>query len=449
MMMAFQSKPDTRSKKSKPVLDALEDHESPSVSKPQLPGRTQSRMATTPGLKKGGQAGSSTRERLQRETPRGVQQGKGLPGLGLNVPAPEQSPVTEVGPLVRLKLSHMPTAPKQFDKSQSKDTQIAQWLMNWIQKGLANERLSSRYMLPLKHELARYLGVSVGTVQNAIRQVEDDGWVESKQRVGTLLRDAKSAGNTHRVRKQTSKREQAMLAVKHFIATQAMEPGTMMPASRELATLLNATPNTIRLAMEALEGEGILESQGNRGKRSNWKVKCAPEADTEAVQIASITLIDQMERDLKRLISDDFEVNHRLPSHHELALQFNVSIKTIHDAMQRLVEQGIVHAKRGRYGTYVTRLPLHVARDMEAIERLFRPASEHQSLFYAYEQAFEALNSYIVQTHLKSGDKLPTVQELCTVFQQPAGAVRRAIQMLQEAKRLELKRGRYGGAFLI
>ena len=45
-------------------------------------------------------------------------------------------------------------------------------------------------ILPSKAEFAFYLlGVSIGTMQNAFRQIEDAGVVESKQCIGTLVRD--------------------------------------------------------------------------------------------------------------------------------------------------------------------------------------------------------------------------------------------------------------------
>ncbi len=53
--------------------------------------------------------------------------------------------------------------------------------------------LKENTLLPKKSDLAYYLGVSVGTVQNAIRFVEDAGYLESKQRIGTILRDANNS----------------------------------------------------------------------------------------------------------------------------------------------------------------------------------------------------------------------------------------------------------------
>jgi DNA-binding GntR family transcriptional regulator len=377
----------------------------------------------------------------------GIQQGRGFfePQHPMQKPA---LPAPQKQNLQRLKMSHMPSTIKAFNSNESKDAQIAQWLQVFIQKGLERGTLNVQHLLPLKQELAKYLRVSVGTVQNAIRQLEDAGWVESKQRIGTLLRNPSEAGETHRVRKQTSKRDQAVLAVQHYILSQNMQAGDMMPASRDMAQHLNSAPNTIRLAMEALTSEGILESHGNRGKRSNWMVKRLPEA-SEAVEVASITLIDQLERDLKTLIANEMEVNHRLPSHQELATSFSVSIKTVHDAMQRLVEQGIVHSKRGRYGSFVSRLPMMLQpTQLQEFEALFKPAAQHTA-FYNYEHAYAAVKRIIETQGLQPGDKLPNVQKMAQLAGMNESPIRKALQLLKDEGKVRFTRGRNGGAFLI
>ena len=71
---------------------------------------------------------------------------------------------------------------------ESKDSVIKKWLTDWIKTGVQKGRLQGNSLLPKKQDLAYYLGVSVGTIQNAIRFVEDAGFLESKQRIGTIIR---------------------------------------------------------------------------------------------------------------------------------------------------------------------------------------------------------------------------------------------------------------------
>ncbi len=348
----------------------------------------------------------------------------------------------------RLMLEDLPN-PLNLKAGVAKDAQIAEWLTTWIKAGFTSGDLHENHLLPLKKELSDYLCVSVGTVQNAIRFVEDEGWVESKQRIGTLLRNASQTQDEQRIRKQTSKRDQTVLAIQQYIVNEGIAVDSLLPSSREMAKIIQAAPNTTRLAMEFLAHEGLLEAMGNRGKKPNWTLKRLPDVENVGNDFASIqtdTLIDQIERDLKALISDRYEVNDKLPPHQELATLFKVSIKTVHDAMQRLAEQGMIHSKRGRYGTYVTRLPLHFI-SLNTMESLFVPAEQHIDL-YDYEKAYQALDERLTSS-FRSGDQLPNVQDLSLDIGVTVNSVRRGLKQLQEEGRVSFKRGRFGGAIVV
>ena len=97
----------------------------------------------------------------------------------------------------------------------TKDNIIAAWLQNWIKNDLSTGKISTGNLLPQKADIAKYLGVSIGTVQNAIRYIEDNGYVESKQRIGTMVKDLNSSDA--QVRKQTSKRDRVIASIKKLI----------------------------------------------------------------------------------------------------------------------------------------------------------------------------------------------------------------------------------------
>ena len=54
------------------------------------------------------------------------------------------------------------------------------------------------------------------------------------------------------------------------------------------------------------------------------------------------TLVKKVETDLKNYITNSLKTGDRMPPHFKLAKQFNVSIKTIHDALQTLIQDGIL-----------------------------------------------------------------------------------------------------------
>ncbi len=345
--------------------------------------------------------------------------------------------------LERIEVSMLPTEiPDFFTPGASKDSLIAEWLKSWIQTSLEAGLLTEQHLLPRKADIAVHLGVSVGTVQNAIRFVEDDGWVESKQRIGTLVRNVDSA---YRMRKQTSKRDQAVTAIKKLIIDANYQPGQFLPSAREIAKQIGSAPNTTRLALEFLSSTGILESLGTRGNKANWLLKQIPSLVSEQegpMLIESETLIDQLERDLKTTIAQRFEVGDKLPSHLELADTFKVSIKTVHDAMKRLSEQGIIHSKRGRYGTYILRKP---STEFFELTNVFVSAQEAQ--FYNYEKVESHLKQ-LIQSQYKVGDKLPSMGQLSQELDVSSNTIRKALQNLAKDNVVTFTRGRYGGTFV-
>jgi DNA-binding GntR family transcriptional regulator len=345
--------------------------------------------------------------------------------------------------LLRLTVADLPRKTPDFmSPGVSKDMLIAEWLRGWINTGLTNKTLHEHHLLPRKLDIAQYLDVSVGTVQNAIRYVEDDGWVESKQRIGTLIRQPNSEA---RLRKQTSKRDQAVSSIKQFIIDNDYQPEQFLPSAREVAKLIGSAPNTTRLALEFLASVGILESLGTRGNKANWLLKQLPVLTEDDVPkaIESQTLIDHLERDLKRMIATEFEVNDKLPSHIQLAERFKVSIKTVHDAMKRLADQRVIQSKRGRYGTFILRKP---TTDFFDLDGVFMPAD--QVTFYNYEKAEQQLKELILAQY-GVGEKLPSMGQLSEQLQVSGNTVRKALQSLAKQSLVVFSRGRYGGTFVM
>ena len=356
--------------------------------------------------------------------------------------------------LQRVSVTQLPKDIPNFQAANtSKDGLIATWLKRWIETSIANDSLTEDNLLPRKADIAQYLGVSVGTVQNAIRFVEDEGYVESKQRIGTLVRNPQSDGQ--RMRKQTSKRDQAYIAIKQMIIDSGLQAGQLLPSAREIAKHIGSAPNTTRLALELLSSEGTLQNLGSRGNKANWALRELPiiDADQGVNAIESETLIDQLERDLKRLLAEQYDVNEKLPSHLVLSKQLRVSIKTVHDAMRRLAEQGIIASKRGRYGTYMLRKPdtSKVYEPSGDKQSLFVPAEQQPSIitskFYNYERVEASLKARIANQHT-IGDRLPTMSQLAEDLDVSSNTIRKALQNLAEEGYVRFARGRFGGTFV-
>lgn len=349
--------------------------------------------------------------------------------------------------LTRIEMNMLPKQKPDFDlPGATKDGLIAEWLKDWISSGLSSGTLNGNQLLPKKADIAKYLGVSVGTVQNAIRFIEDEGFVESKQRIGTIIRHADS--EHLRLRKLTSKRDQAVVAVKKLVLDRNTQLGEALPSAREIARIIGSAPNTTRLALEFLASQGIVENRGTRGNKANWFLQAIPVlGEHESVKaIESETLIDQVERDLKRLISESFRVGDKLPSHLELAATLKVSIKTLHDAMCRVTEQGIAQSRRGRYGTYILRMPdIDKLFSTEEAASIFVPAQE--AVFYNYQKVEKHLKLLVAKKY-KVGDRLPSMSQLAEALDVSSNTIRKALQNLAQDGFVRFERGRYGGTFV-
>ena len=158
------------------------------------------------------------------------------------------------------------------------------------------------------------------------------------------------------------------------------------------------------------------------------------------------TLVNKIEYDLKNYINENLQIGDRLPAHSELSELFKVSIKTIHDALKVLIDDGILLARRGRYGTTVTRLPKDEASYNKLEKSIFAPAKD--TAFYYYEKTQNAIKDMIAKNY-EIGAKLPSIIELSKEMDLSPNTIRKAFQNLAKEGYLVFSRGRYGGTFVV
>lgn len=333
---------------------------------------------------------------------------------------------------------------------ESKAVVIANWLVDWIETDFKAGDIKETDLLPQKSDLAYHLGVSIGTMQNAFRYVEDKGYVESKQCIGTMIRDWKKPTST--VRKLTSKRDVCVDLIKKYIMDKKIKIGEKIPSSRVLANSIGASPNTTRLALENLCSLGVLEHNFKSSSEANWLLKSnnfsMPKAKLDISN--NITLVKKVEKDLENYIGKKLSVGDRLPAHEKLSEELKVSIKTIHDSLKTLIKKGILLARRGRYGTTVIRMPGEMSG-----ENILSPrketsifASAQETAFYNYEKTQNHIKALIAQDY-EIGSKLPSIMELSKELDLSPNTIRKALNNLSKDGYLRFVRGRYGGTFVI
>ncbi len=355
----------------------------------------------------------------------------------------------EKSELKRIEINELPKEIPNFKNTfESKDSIIKKWLSDWIVSAFKSGKIRENNLLPKKADLAYYLGVSVGTIQNAIRSVEDSGLLESKQRIGTVIRNFEASNPI--VRKSTSKREKVIAQIKKLILDNGYKINQPLPSSRQISSLIGNSTNTTRLALEYLCSAGILETKPFRTNEANWILKKLPELTEEEAELCnegltSHTLVLQVEKDLKDYIKSNHKVGDKLPAHFELSEILKVSVKTVHDAMKGLIDEGILLARRGRYGTTIIRMPGQNLLQPALETSIFAKAED--AAIYSYQKMENKIKNYI-KNNFDIGDKLPSMDALSKEFDVSSNTIRKALQNLSRAGYVHFSRGRYGGTFV-
>ena len=327
-----------------------------------------------------------------------------------------------------------------FKTDEKKDLQIKNWLISKITefKALGNDKY---YLLPTKAEFAYKLNVSVGTVQSAIRLLEYDGYVISKQRVGTIINTHTKA--TSVIQKSFTKKDMAYNAIAKYLSNQKLN--TVLPSTRQLALQLGFSQNTIRLALDAFVNEQIIEIRRSHSTDFAWVLKKYPK-NADALR-DNLSLTEKISRDLISFMTKNSKIGDKLPSHCELAKKFSVSIKTINDVIRKLAHKGYLETRRGRYGTIVIKNSDKNRYDVYKPETsIFAHAS--MAFEYNYQKVKNSIVDYIVKNY-EVGTKLPTMQEFSEIFDVSTNTIRKALTELNQAGCIAFQRGRFGGTFLI
>lgn len=348
----------------------------------------------------------------------------------------------------KISINELPTEIPDFTSSfEPKDSIIKKWIINWILSSIDKKMIKENDILPKKSEISDYLGVSVGTVQNAIRYVEDEGYLTSKQRLGTMI---SNVSNPIKINKSTSKRDKSIIAVQKIFMNKNYKIGKTVPSIRKMADMIGISQNTIRLAYEYLNRIGIIEVKKSFGNDSCWILKDHPTISDDEIKsiekISADTLVQKLTNDLKSHLSMNYKIGDKIPSHEQLAQNLNVSVKTIHDCIKQLSNEGIIISRRGRYGSILAKDPLNNTFEPLKESSIFAKAKD--ASIYSYQKIENSIVNLIKENY-KAGDKLPSMKELAQTFDVSTNTIRKALNNLASQGYITFGRGRFGGTFLI
>ena len=308
-----------------------------------------------------------------------------------------------------------------FNVGENKVDKIFNWLKNWIILSLECAKIHYNDFLPSKGDLACHIGVSQGTIQSVFRLLENEGYIESKQKIGSYIKDNTK---TLKIEKLTSKRELAVELIKKYIFENNFQKGEKLTSIRKLSMILGVSNTTLRTAINQLVNMDILKKENK-----DFIIK---KTDINIKKITPLTLVEKTAQNLNLYINSNLKEGDRLPSSKELAAIFHVSAKTIHDAIKQLSKDGLLYSRRGQYGTVV----------------LGNTFSTEKFDTYSYEKIELKLRNYI-QSNSEIGAKLPSIKEFAKTFTTSEKTVKKALNNLAEEGYVTFSRGRYGGTFVL
>lgn len=344
-----------------------------------------------------------------------------------------------------LKKIDFQTLPKKIpdfkNTFESKDNIVKKWLIDWINSILKSNENNINLLLPSKKIIAKHLGVSIGTIQSAIRYIEDLGYVESKQKIGTVIKTSR----TPIFRKLTSKRDLTINYIRRYIKEHNLKSGDVLPDLDFIIKVLNISKNTLRLALNFM-----VESNELKQTKTNISINYIVsnvQNPKEYNTNESITLVDKLYYDIKNYIKTNYKTGDKLPSNSELGQMFNTSIKTINDVCKKLEVENIICAKRGKYGTIVIYNENNQHSNINSKPEEYIFASSLDAQFYYY-QKIEKNVLKLIQNQYSLGDKLPSIYELAKSFDVSTNTIRKALNNLNKKGIVQFLRGRYGGTFV-
>lgn len=321
-------------------------------------------------------------------------------------------------------------------KNNDKTGTIADWFIRWIEGALKKNAIQHNDLIPSKEDLAYMLGVSKGTIQNAIRSVEDKGYLVSKQKKGTFI----NANGNNEVLKLTSKRDSAIETIKKYLKENSFEEGQPIPSTRKLSELTCIPLNTVRSALQGLVAAKIL-------LKSDKQEFILAKKDFDFSEGESETLVNKVKREIENYIIANCKISDKIPTNAEFSKKFNVGIKTVHDAVSQLVSEGVLVALRGKYGTIVSKIPSKNEQFEPLRETsIFAPAS--QTAYYYYEKTQQRIKNMIAESYYP-GSKIPPILALAKQMDLSPNTIRRAIKELTKEGILTSSPGRWGGTFVI
>ena len=325
---------------------------------------------------------------------------------------------------------------------------VSAWLIDWIKHSLEYGIADIGDFIPTKEDLASFLGVSSATVQNSIRQVKDLGYFTSKQSLGTCIADFYS--KDIKPQDELCHGSIAECKIKKIVLDEKIELNRPILSISELSRRTDISQNTIRFTLEKLAQRGFLEKIHLKGNKYSWIYKKEFELTKEeilnGIEDEDFTLTHQLVEKIQRYIEKTYKQGDKILPNLAFSAMFEVSIKTVNDAMKILNARKTILSRRGRYGTIYLGENKPSKTTFISSER--RKLNSGQKYIYSWQKALGHLKKYIIENY-EEGDKIAPIRELASILNVSPNTIRRALTTLFNSGHLVSKRGKLGGIFIV
>lgn len=328
-----------------------------------------------------------------------------------------------------------------------KGQMVTDWLISLVKYCLETGVADIGDFIPTKEELASFLDVSCATVQNSIRQVRDMGYFVSKQSIGTSIADIYS--NEIKTNDELCHSTITECKIKKIVLDENIKLNSPVPSISEFSQKTNISQNTIRFTLINLAQKGYLEKVHLKGNKYSWiykkEFKLTETEIKNGIEDENFTLTHQLVEKIQKYIEKTYKNGEKILPNSSISRMFDVSIKTVNDAMKVLNARKIVLSRRGKYGTiYIG--GQNSKMDFVSSERKRTIAPPNYS--YSWQKALTHLKKYIVENY-EAGDKIAPIRELATILNVSPNTIRRALEDLFQSGHLVSQRGKFGGIFIM
>lgn len=323
---------------------------------------------------------------------------------------------------------------------------LVDWLIDWVKYSLETGIADFGDFIPSKVELANFLNVSTSTIQNSIRQVKNLGYFCSKQSIGTYITDFYSKDLREDDKIMSS--SVACCKIKKIILDEGTKLNCPILSISELSKRTDISKNTIRFNLIELEQKGYLKRKRLRGNRYSWiyikELELTKEEIINGLNDENFTLTHQLLEKIQKYIEKTYKSGDKILSNSAFSRMFDVSIKTVNDAMKILNSKKIILSRRGKYGT----IYLGNNKNKTSFLTTERKQANYNKYSYSWQKALANLKKYILEKY-KTGEKIAPIRELASILNVSPNTIRRALRDLFENGYLVSKRGKSGGIFIV